>query len=293
MSTSTPTPTYPLYLKPSVFWGYNAYYLDPDDISFNIARSMITREITTPSQNPDNVRQIGSITYYTTLPTPPTPPTTQNIYSLAGVYVEETTDPHIYIFYKRYKFLAVITLDDPDTLIQDNILTLSYTDVSPIQSTTAVTFNAPTPEIRPTYEQHRISLFDTTDRIDHRSNTNVKPLGYKAILREDLLPSNQMVWNNHRFCKFSESNSSRATFLIDEQDLKAITVLFIADKKTNDVSTEIISNTDFTDIVASYLDDDTSDDLAVIKPSNNLAYTDKKILKSETFYSYKGELING
>ena len=59
------------------------------------------------------------------------------------------------------------------------------------------------------------------------------------------------------------------------------------------MQTEIISDTDFTDIVASYLDDDTSDDLAVIKPSNSLAYTDKKILKSETFYSYKGELING
>ena len=294
MSTSTPTPTYPLYLKPSVFCGYNTYYLDPDDISFNIARSMITREITTPSQNPDNVRQIGSITYYITLPTPPTiPPTTRKIYTLAGVYVEETTDPHIYIFYKKYKFLAVITLDDPDTLIQDNILTLSYTDVSPIQSTTAVIFNAPNPEIRPTYEQHRISLFDTSDRINCRKDTTVKPLGYNAILREDLLPPDRIVWNNHCFCKFSESNSSRATFLIDEQDLKAITVLFIADKKTNDVTTEIIKGMDFTDIVASYLDDDTSDDLAVIKPSNNLAYTDKKILKSETFYSYKGELING
>ena len=290
-STPTPTPTYPLYVKPSVFWEYNAYYLDPDDISFNIARSMITREITTPSQNPDNVRQIGSITYYTTLPT--IPPTTRNIYTLASTYVEETIDPHIYIFYKKYKFLAVITLDDPDTLKQDNILTLSCTDVSPIQSTTAVIFNAAIPETRPTYEQCRISLFDTTDRINHRSNTNVKSLGYKAILREDLLPSNQMVWNNHRFCKFSESDLSRATFLIDEQDLKAITVLFIADKKTNDVTTEIIKGMDFTDVVASYLDDDTSDNLAVIKPSNNLAYTDKKILKSEIFYSYKGELING
>ena len=290
-STPTPTPTYPLYVKSSVFWGYNAYYLDPDDISFNIARSMLTREITTPSQNPDNVRQIGSITYYTTLPT--IPPTTRNIYTLASTHVEETIDPHIYIFYKKYKFLAVITLDDPDTLIQDNILTLLYTDVSPIQSTTAVTFNAPTPEIRPTYEQHRISLFDTSDRINYRKDTTVKPLGYNAILREDLLPPDRIVWNNHCFCKFSESNSSRATFLIDEQDLKAITVLFIADKKTNDVTTEIIKGMDFTDIVASYLDDDTSDDLAVIKPSNNLAYTDKKILKSETFYSYKGELING
>ena len=112
-------------------------------------------------------------------------------------------------------------------------------------------------------------------------------------MSEDLLPSNQIVWNNHRFCKFSESDSSRATYLIDEKDLKAVTILFIADKQTNYVQTEIISDTDFTDIVASYLDDDTSDDLAVIKPSNNLAYTDKKILKSETFYTYKGELING
>lgn len=287
----TPTPTYPLYVKPPVFWGYNAYYIDPDDRTPNIARSMHTREITAPAQNPDNARQIGSISYYTTTPT--LPPTTQNIYSLTGTYVEETIDPHIYIFYKKYKFLAVITLDDPDTLKQDNILTPSYTDVSPIQSTTAVIFNAPIPETRPAYEQCRISLFDTTDRIDYRSDTNVKPLGYKAILREDLLPSNRMVWNNKRFCKFSDSDLSRATFLIDEKDLKVITILFIADKKTNDVTTDIINGMDFTDVVASYLDDDTADNLAVIKPLNNLAYTDKKILKSKTFYSYKGELING
>lgn len=293
MSTPTPTPaptTYPLYVKPSVFWGYNAYYIDPDDRTPNIARSMHTREITTPSQNPDNARQIGSISYYTTTPT--LPPTTQNIYSLAGTYVEETTDPHIYIFYKKYKFLAVITLDDPDTLKQDNILSLSNRDVSPIQSTTAVIFNAATIAAN-TYEQHRISLFDTTDRISYRSDTNVKPLGYKTILRKDLLPPNQIVWNSYRFCKFSESDSSRATYLIDEKDLKVITMLFIADKQTNDVRTEIISDTDFTDVVASYLDDDTADALAVIKPQNNLAYTDKKILKSKTFYSYKGELING
>ena len=164
--------------------------------------------------------------------------------------------------------------------------------MSPIQSTTAVIFNAATRAAN-TYEQHRISIFDTTDRINYKSDTHVKPLGYKAILREDLLPPNQTVWNNHRFCKFSESDSSWSTFVIDENDLKTTTILFIADKKTNDVSTEIISDTDFTDVVASYLDDDTSDNLAVIKPQNNLAYTDKKILKSKTFYSYKGELING
>ena len=296
MSTYTPTPTpttYPLYVKPSVFWGYNAYYIDPDDISSNIARSMHSREITSPSQNPDKARQIGSITYYTTPPTPPTTPTTtQNIYSLGSTYVEETTDPHIYIFYRKYRFLAVITLDDPDALRRDNILTPYCKDASPIQSTTAVIFNCEDTAVH-TYEQHRISLFDTSDRINYRQTTTVKPLGYKAILREDLLPPNQTVWNNHRFCKFSESDPSRATYLIDENDLKAITILFIADKKTNFVQTEIVSDTDFTDVVASYLDDDTSDALAVIKPQSNLAYTDKKILKSETFYSYKGELING
>lgn len=282
---STPT-TYPLYVKPSTFWGYNAYYLDSDSICY----AMSNREPLIRSGNLDDARQIGSITYYTTPPT--LPPTTQNIYSLVNTYVEETTDPHIYIFYKKYKFLAVITLDDPDALRHDKILTLWYEKVSPIQSTTAVIFNLETTAVH-TYEQHRISLFDTSDRINYRENTTIKPLGYKAILREDLLPPNQTVWNNRRFCKFSESDSSRTTYLIDENDLKAVTILFIADKKTNDARTEIISDTDFTDIVASYLDDDTSDDLAVIKPQNNLAYTDKKILKSETFYSYKGELING
>lgn len=290
MSTHTPAPTpttYPLYVKPSMLWGFNAYYLDPDDISSNIARSMHSKEITNPSPNP---RQIGSVTYYTTLPT--LPPTTQNIYTLCGIYVEETTDPHIYIFYKKYKFLAVVTLDDPDTLIKDNILTPSYTDVSSIQSTTAVIFNAATIAAN-TYEQHRISLFDTTDRINYRNDTNVKPLGYNAILRKDLLPPNTTVWNNYHFCKFSESDSSRATFLIDEKDLKVITMLFVADKQTNDVTTDIVNDMDFTDVVASYLDDDTADDLAVIKPLSNLAYTDKKILKSKTFYCYKGELING
>lgn len=286
---STPT-TYPLYIKSSMFWGYNAYYINPDDLIPNIARSMNTREITSPAQNP---RQIGSITYYITPPTTPTiPPTTQKIYTLCGIYVEQTTDPHIFTFYKKYKFLAVITLDDPDTLIQDNILIHAYDDVSLIQSTTAVIFNAPTRAAN-TYEQHRISLFDTTDRINYRGDTNVRPLGYKAILREDLLPSNTTVWNNCRFCKFSESDSSRATFVIDEKDLKVITMLFIADKQTNDVCTEILLDTDFTDVVASYLDDDTADALAVIKPLSNLAYTDKKILKSKTFYCYKGELING
>lgn len=284
---STPTPTYPLYVKPSTFWGYNAYYLDSD----SICHSMSNRESINPSQNPNKARQIGSITYYTTLP-PTLPPTTQKIYTLGSTYVEETTDPHIYIFYRKYKFLAIITLDDPDALRRDEILTLYCKDVSPIQSTTAVIFNCENTTVN-TYEQHRISLFDTDDRINFRKNTTIKPLGYNAILREDLLPSNQTVWNNHRFCKFSESDSSRATYVIDENDLKAVTILFIADKKTNDVTTDIIPDTDFTDIVASYLDDDTSDDLAVIKPSNNLAYTDKKILKSQTFYSYKGELING
>ena len=293
MSTHTPaqTPaptTYPLYVKPSIFWGYNAYYLDSD----SIAHSMSSREPIIPQQDLKNIRPIGSITYYTALPTPPTPPTTQNIYTLANTYVEETTDPHIYIFYRKYKFLAIITLDDPDALRRDDILTLYCKDASPIQSTTAVIFNCENTAVN-TYEQHRISLFDTSDRINYRKTTTVKPLGYNAILREDLLPSNQTVWNNHRFCKFSESDSSRATYLIDENDLKAVTILFIADKKTNCVQTEIISDTDFTDIVASYLDDDTADALAVIKPSNSLAYTDKKILKSETFYTYKGELING
>lgn len=282
---STPT-TYPLYAKPSLFWGYNAYYLDSD----SICCSMSNREPIMQPEKPSKNRQIGSITYYTTPPT--IPPTTQNIYSFANIYVEETTDPHIYIFYKKYKFLAVITLDDPDALRHDNILTLNCKDASPIQSMTAVIFNYEDTAVH-TYEQHRISLFDTSDRINYKKNTTIKPLGYKAILREDLLPPNQIVWNNRRFCKFSESDSSRATYLIDENDLKAVTILFIADKKTNYVQTEIISDTDFTDIVASYLDDDTSDDLAVIKPQSNLAYTDKKILKSETFYSYKGELING
>lgn len=293
MSTPDTPKTYPLYIKPSTFWGYNAYYIDPDDLTPDIAHSVHSREITSPVQNPDYARQIGSVTYYTTPPTEPTlPPTTQNIYLLCGIYVEETTDPHIYIFYKKYKFLAVVTLDDPDKLIVDNILTLSYSDVSPIQSTTAVIFNAATTAAN-TYEQHRISLFDTTDRIDYRGDTNVRPLGYNAILREDLLPPNQTVWNKCRFCKFSESDSSRATFVIDEKYLKVITILFIADKQTNDVYTEILSNADFTDVVASYLDDDTADDLAVIKPLSNLAYTNKNILKSKTFYCYKGELING
>ena len=289
MSTPTPTPTYPLYVKPSTFWGYNACYLDSDPICYSLS----SREPIIPQQDLKNIRQIGSITYYTALPTTPTlPPTTQNIYTLASTYVEETTDPHIYIFYKKYKFLAVITLDDPDALRHDGILTPCCKDASPIQSTTAVIFNCENTAVH-TYEQYRISLFDTSDRIDYRKNTTIELLGYNAILRKDLLPPNQAVWNNHHFCKFSESDSSRATYLIDENDLKAVTILFIADKKTNYVQTEIISDTDFTDIVASYLDDDTSDDLAVIKPSNNLAYTDKKILKSETFYSYKGELING
>ena len=283
MSTS---PTYPLYVKPSPFWGYNVYYLDSDSIRY----SMSNREPIFPQQDPKDLRLIGSITYYTTPPTTPT--TTQNIYSLGSTYVEETTDPHIYIFYKKYRFLAVITLDDPDTLRRDNILTPYCKDASPIQSTTAVIFNCEDTALH-TYEQHRISLFDTTDRINYRQTTTAKTLGYKAILREDLLPPNQTVWNNHRFCKFSESDPSRATYVIDENDLKAITILFIADKKTNFVSSEIISDTDFTDIVASYLDDDTSDALAVIKPQSNLAYTDKKILKSEIFYIYKGEFING
>ena len=288
MSTPNTPTAYPLYVKPNIFWGYNTYYLDPDDISSNIARSMNTQGITSPAQNP---RQIGSVTSYTTPPTT-LPPTPQNIPTLCVIYVEETTDPHTYIFYKKYKFLAVVTLDDPDKLFVDNILTPAYTDVSPIQSTTAVIFNAATTSAN-TYEQHRISLFDTTDRVNYRGDTNVRPLGYNAILKEDLLPSNQTVWNNYRFCKFSESDSSRATFVIDEKDLKVITMLFIADKQTNDVRVEILSDTDFTDVVASYLDDDTADALAVIKPLSNLAYTDKKILKSKTFYCYKGELING
>ena len=200
---STPTPTYPLYVKPSTFWGCNAYYLDSD----SIAHSISNREPIIPQQDPKNIRQIGSITYYTALPTTPTPPpTTQNIYSLCNMYVEETTDPHVYIFYKKYRFLAIITLADPDALRHDAILTPYCKDASPIQSTTAVIFNCETTAVN-TYEQHRISLFDTTDRINYRNNTTIKPLGYNAILREDLLPPNQTVWNNHRFCKFSESDS--------------------------------------------------------------------------------------
>ena len=183
MSTPTPTPTtYPLYVKPSTFWGYNAYYLDSDSICY----AMSNREPIFPQQDLKNVRQIGSITYYTALPTI-LPPTTQKIYTLANTYVEETTDPHIYIFYKKYKFAAVITLDDPDALRRDNILSLYCKDASPIQSTTAVIFDVTTTAVH-TYEQYRISLFDTTDRINYRDNTTVKPLGYNAILREDLLP---------------------------------------------------------------------------------------------------------
>ena len=279
--------TYPLYVKHSVFGGYNAYYLDPN----NIVRSVCSRDIIDPPKNPNDAQLIGSITYYTTMP-PTLPQTTQKIYSLAGTYVEETTDLHTFIFYKKYKFLAIITLDDLDTLLTNNIILIVYNNVSPIQSTMAVIFNISTPNRLP-YQQHRISLFDTTDRINYRSDTNVKPLGYKAILREDLLPPNTTVWNDGRFCKFSESDSSRATFVIDEKNLKVIAMLFIADKQTNDITTKILSDTDFTDVVASYLDDDTADALAVIKPLSNLAYTDKKILKSKTFYCYKGELING
>lgn len=290
MST-TPTPTaYPLYIKSSMFWGHEAYYLDLDDISSNIAYSMNHREIINLTSDSNEARQIGSVTYYTTLPKS-LPPTTRNIHTLCGVFVEETTDPHIYIFYRKYKFLAVVTLDDPDKLFVDNILTRSYTNVSPIQSMTAVIFDAPIPTL--TYEQQRISLFDTSDRINYRGCNYVRSLGYNAILREDLLPPNQTVWNNYRFCKFSESNSSKATYLIDDKDLKVITILFMVDKQTNNITTDIINDMDFTDVVASYLDDDTADAFAVIKPHSNLAYTDKKILKCKTFYCFKGEFING
>ena len=93
---STHTPTYPLYVKSALFGGYNAYYLDSDSIRYTLS----DRECLIQPKNLDDSRQIGSITYYTTLPIPPTPPTTQNIYTLGSTYVEETTDPHIYIFYK-------------------------------------------------------------------------------------------------------------------------------------------------------------------------------------------------
>ena len=290
MSTPTPTPTYPLYVKPSPFWGYNAYYLDSDSIRY----SMSNREPLIRPENHISVRQIGSITYYTTPPTSPTlPPTTQNIYTLTHTYLEETTDPHIYIFYTTYKFLAVITLDDPCKLIKDDILRPDYyVHVTPlIPSTSAVIFKNSAPYKE--QERCRITIFDTNDRINYRGADNITPLGYNAILRKDLLPPDQIVWNNNSFCKFSESNSDRATYLIDEQDLKISSCVFLVNKKTNDVQTTIAKDKDFMDIVAMYLDDDTANTLAVIKPSDNLAYTDTLLLKSETFYTYKGEVING
>lgn len=285
---STPThQTYPLYKKASLFWGYNLYYRDTKS---GICYDVCSRITTKPTASPDKEEKIGSITYYETLPEQ-LPLTTRSIYTLASRYIEQTTDPHIYIFYKKYKFLAIITLDDPDNLKQNNILSPGYENVSPIQSTTAVIFQQSTNRVA--QERNRISLFDTNDRINYREEKNVVPLGYNAVLRTDLLPPDRMVWNTCRFCKFSESDSSRATFLIDENDLKIMTMLFIADKKTNNMRSEIVNDVDFMDIVANYLDDDTADDLAVIKPSDNLAYTDTKMLKSKTFYCYKGELING
>ncbi len=274
--------TYPLYVKPSTFWGYDFCYCDDNNLFLNAFTL-------NPTPRKNDEQKIGSITYYTTLPEI-LPPTTRNIYSIGCQYIEETTDPHIYIFYKKYKYYAIITLDDPDTLRRDNIIKLDFQNVSPIQSTTAVIFNNLT---RCSYERQRITLFDTSDRINHQNEKNITTLGYNAVLRTELLPPDNIVWNNYRFCKFSESDSSRATYLIDENDLITYCVMFIADKKTNAVSVHTIKDTDFMDIVADYLDDDTSDNLAVIKPSENLAYNDLKILKTKTFYRYKGEFING
>lgn len=289
--TPTPTPTtYPLYIKQNVFRDWDAYYYDPED-SKNYY--VYTRNPVLNSCNIDTARQIGTITYYTnTLPNP-LPTTTENIYHLTAVDVEQTTDPHVFTFYKKYKHLAVITLDDPDKLIKENILKPDcYINVLPIPSTSVVIFKSSS-SYQAEYERCRITILDTYDRIGYSGANTITYLGYNAIRREDLLPPNQIVWNANKFCKFSESYSDRATYVIDEQYLKTNTLVFLANKKTNDVETIIVDNMDFMDVVATYLDDDTTDKLAVIKPSQGLAYTDTLLLQSKTFYTYKGELING
>lgn len=288
MSTQTTPPTYPLYIKKTGNWGYDTYYYDPEDSKNHY---LYNRVSSVGSDNISTARQIGTVTYYTnTLPNPlPTP--TENIYRLTGFNIEQTTDPHVFTLCLKYRYLAVITLDDPHELIKDGILKPDYyTHVTPlIPSTSAVIFENSDPE----HERYRITIFDTNDRINYRGAVNITPLGYNAILRKDLLPPDQIVWNNNNFCKFSESTSDRATYVIDEQDLKIKSVIFLVDKKTNDAQTIITKDKDFMDIVAMYLDDDTANTLAVIKPSDNLAYTDTLLLKSETFYTYKGDIING
>lgn len=287
---STTPSTYPLYIKQNTFWYWDSYYYDPEDSANHFLYNR------SPLVGPDNIhtaRQMGTVTYYTdTLPDPlPTP--TENIYRLTGYDVEQTTDPHVFTLCKKYKYLAVITLDDPDKLIEDDILRPNYyTNLLPIPSTSAVIFKDSAP-YRAEQERYRISIFDTNDRINYRGAGNITPLGYTAIRKEDLLPPDQIVWNNNSFCKFSESNSDRITYVIDEQYLKSKSYIFLANKKTNDVQTIAVRNMDFMDIVATYLDDDTTDNLAVIKPSQNLAYTNTLLLKSKTFYIYKGEVVDG
>lgn len=286
---STPI-TYPLYIKQSAFWNWDTYYYDPEDSKNHF---LYNRSPSVGSDNISTARQVGTVTYYTNTPPNPLPTPTENMYRLTGYDVEQTTDPHVFTIYKKYKYLAVITLDDPDKLINDNILRPNYyIKLVPIPSTSAVIFKDST-SYRAEYERCRITIFDTSDRINFRGADNITSLGYNAILRKDLLPPDQIVWNNNNFCKFSESNSDRATYVIDEQYLKSSSYIFLANKKTNDATTYVANNMDFMDIVATYLDDDTADDLAVIKPSQNLAYTDTLLLKCKTFYTYKGEIING
>lgn len=290
-TTLTPSPTtYPLYIKQNAVWSYDSYYYDPKDFANHF---LYNRSPLVGSDNIRTARQIGTVTYYTnTLPNPlPTP--TENIYRFTGYDIEQTTDSHVFTLCKKYKYLAVITLDDPDKLIEDDILRPNYyTKLLPIPSTSAVIFKDCT-SYRAEQERYRISIFDTNDRITYRGADNITSLGYNAISRKDLLPPDQIVWNNNNFCKFSESNSDRATYIIDQQYLKTNSYIFLANKKINDVQTIAVNNMDFMDIVATYLDDDTADALAVIKPSQNLAYTDTLLLKSKTFYTYKGEIING
>lgn len=285
MSTQTTPSTYPLYIKQN---GYDAYYYDPEDSKNHY---LYDRVSSVGSDNIGTARQIGTVTYYTnTLPNPlPTP--TENIYRFIRCNIEQTTDPHVFTLCIKYRFLAIITLDDPHKLIKEGILKPDfYTHMTPlIPSTSAVIFKKSAAE----HERYRITIFDTNDRISYRGSDNITPLGYNAILRKDLLPPDQIVWNDKKFCKFSESNSDRATYVIDEQYLKTISCAFLVNKKTNDVQTITIKDKDFMDIVAMYLDDDTANTLAVIKPSQNLAYTDTLLLKSETFYTYKGDIING
>lgn len=287
---STPSPiTYPLYIKQSNFWSWDSYYYDPEDSKNHF---LYNRSLSVGSDNIHTARQIGTVTYYTNTPPNPLPTPTENMYRLTGYDVEQTTDPHVFTFYKKYKYLAVITLDDPDKLVKEGMLRPDYyVCMSSIPSTSAVIFKDSTP-YRAEYERCRISIFDTNDRINYRGADNITSLGYNAIRREDLLPPDQIVWNNYSFCKYSESNSDRATYVIDEQYLKSSSYIFLANKKTNDVTTFVANNIDFMDIVATYLDDDTADSLAVIKPSQNLAYTDTLLLKSKTLYTYKGEFIN-